>query len=77
MFCEYSDIFGLPGTGVHSYRVFDIAVFDVILVILVAFVVSCFTKFNIYYIIIFLFILGVIAHRLFCVRTTIDRLIFG
>ena len=26
MFCEYKDIFGKVGEGVHSYRIFNIAI---------------------------------------------------
>ena len=82
MFCEYSEIFGKPGKGVHKYRFFDIAIVDVILSILLALVIHYFlqvfgVKTNVYSVIIFVFILGIISHRLFCVRTTIDKLLFG
>ena len=33
-------------------------------------------SFNIIKIIVLLFLLGIVLHRLFCVRTTIDRLLF-
>ena len=29
-FAKYSKLFGEPGKGIHSFRVFDIAVFDVL-----------------------------------------------
>ena len=32
--CKYSDIFGKSRTGIHSYRVFDIAIVDVVLTII-------------------------------------------
>ena len=32
-FCKYKDLFGKPGEGVHSYRIFNIAIVDVILTI--------------------------------------------
>ena len=32
-FCKYKDILGKPGEGVHSYRLFDIAIIDVVLTI--------------------------------------------
>ena len=31
--CKYKDILGKPGQGVHSYRIFNIAIVDVILTI--------------------------------------------
>jgi hypothetical protein len=36
MLCEYSDIFGKPNQGIHSIRIFDIAIVDVLLTIIVA-----------------------------------------
>ena len=30
-FCKYKDVLGEPKKGLHSYRVFDIAVMDVLL----------------------------------------------
>ena len=33
MFCDHSDIFGKPGEGLHAYRVFDLAIVDVLLTI--------------------------------------------
>ena len=77
MLCKYKDIFGKVGQGAHSYRIFNIAVADVLLTIIGAFIIYLFIpKYNFIYILIFLFILGIILHRLFCVRTTIDKLLF-
>ncbi len=74
--CKYKYALGKPGVGIHSYRIFNIAIVDVLLTILAAYVISYFTKINIYYTLIGMFILGIISHRLFCVRTTIDKLLF-
>ena len=74
--CKYKDILGVPGKGVHSYRVFNIAIVDVIMTIIGAFLISYFLKISFLYTTIFLFILGIIFHRIFCVRTTIDKLLF-
>jgi hypothetical protein len=77
MLCKYKDIFGKVGEGVHSYRIFNIAIVDVLLTILGAFIIHLFLpKYSFYYILIILFISGIILHRLFCVRTTIDKLLF-
>jgi hypothetical protein len=74
--CKYKDILGKPGEGVHSFRIFNIAIVDVLLTILAAYILSILTKNNFIYSLIFMFILGIISHRLFCVRTTIDKLLF-
>ena len=33
--CKYKNIFGEPNTGIHSVRIFNIAIFDVISTIIV------------------------------------------
>jgi len=74
--CKYKDIFGKPNEGAHSYRIFNIAIVDVVLTILAAYLLSIFTGYKFIYTVIFMFILGIISHRIFCVRTTIDKLLF-
>jgi hypothetical protein len=74
--CAYKDALGKPGKGIHSYRLFGVAIADVILTILGAMLIAYFSKYDFYKILIALFILGIILHRLFCVRTTIDKLLF-
>jgi hypothetical protein len=74
--CKYKNILGVPGKGVHSYRFMGVAIIDVIMTIIAAIIISFFTKKSFIKILIILFILGIILHRLFCVRTTIDKLLF-
>ena len=74
--CKYKDILGIPNQGVHSFRIFNIAIVDVLLTILAAYIISYFLKTNFLYTLLFMFILGIISHRIFCVRTTIDKLLF-
>ena len=74
--CRYKNIFGAPNTGAHSYRFFNIAIVDVILTILAAFIISYIFNINFSYTLLSLFILGIISHHIFCVRTTIDKLLF-
>lgn len=80
--CFYKNILGKPREGIHSYRIFNIAIVDVELTILGAFIIYFLLnfygiKYNYYIILIFLFLLGIILHRIFCVRTSIDKLLFG
>jgi len=76
LFCKYKDIFGEPGTGIHALRYFDIAVWDVVMTIIGAIAFSLQFRFNILPTMIGFFLFGIIMHRLFCVRTTIDKLLF-
>jgi len=77
--CKYKNIFGEPGKGAHSIRIFNIAVVDVIATLILAFAIHQFLldNVNIWWIIIGCFLAGILAHRLFCVRTTIDKLLFN
>jgi hypothetical protein len=77
MSCPYRHILGKEGEGVHSYRIFDIAIIDVIFTIIGAFIISYIFNYNFFIVLICLFILGIILHRIFCVNTTINKLIFG
>ena len=74
--CKYSKIFGNPGDGIRKYRIFDIALFDTIVVIIIGLIIKYFTKYNLWIILAILFISGIIAHRIFCVRTGLDKKLF-
>ena len=74
--CKYKDMFGKPNEGVHRYRIFNIAVVDVVSTIVVAFLISYFFEYTFWKTLIILFLLGIFFHRIFCVRTTIDKLLF-
>jgi hypothetical protein len=75
--CQYKDIFGKLGEGVHSYRIFNVAIIDVVFTIIFAVILAKVFKWDIFRTIIGLFILGIIMHRIFCVRTTVDKLLFN
>jgi hypothetical protein len=74
--CRYKDIFGKPNTGVHSYRFFDIAIADVMLTILAAFILSYALSYPFWPVLGGLFLFGIFCHHLFCVRTTVDKFLF-
>ena len=74
--CKYKNILGKPNKGIHSYRIFNIAIADVIMTVISAFLISYFFNFSFLIILIILFILGIILHHIFCVKTTIDKLLF-
>ena len=75
--CKYKDLFGKVGSGIHSYRIFDVAILDFGVSAIVAYIISLLTGIRFAYTFACLFVLGIFMHRLFCVRTTIDKLIFG
>ena len=80
--CKYKDIFGKPATGIHRLRLFHMAFFDLLFSIIGAIIISKFIKLslnpfiNAIIILFLVFLSGIFLHRLFCVRTTIDKYLF-
>jgi hypothetical protein len=79
--CKYKDVFGKPKQGVHSYRVYDIAIVDVLLTFVLSLIIwyiyneRTFAKYL--QITLLAFLSGIIMHRMFCVKTTIDKILFS
>jgi hypothetical protein len=74
--CDYKDAFGAPGTGAHSYRIFDIAIVDVLATVGLSIVAAWIFSVSFFVIFLILIITSVILHRTFCVRTTVDKWLF-
>jgi hypothetical protein len=74
--CLYKDLFGRPREGAHSYRIFDIAVVDVAATVVVAYVIARIFGLSFWKSLVVLFVIGIISHRAFCVRTTVDKVFF-
>lgn len=81
--CNYSNILGTPGMGIHSYKILNISIVDVILTLIGAYILKyCVNRWfetDIHYItyVVILLIISVILHRMFCVRSTVDKLLFA
>lgn len=73
--CLYRNVFGAPGEGVHSLRFLNFAVIDVIFTLIAAYVISHFSKYSFLWSSIALFTLGIFLHHIFCVDTTLAKLI--
>lgn len=80
--CKYKNILGKPNEGIHSVRLFNISIMDVLMTIIVGILIQlflmrvCHIYIDLFIILFILFSLGILLHRLFCVRTTIDKLLF-
>jgi hypothetical protein len=74
--CKYRNALGVPGKGAHSIRLADVAIVDVIMTLVGAYIIAYFARTSFAWTAAGLFLLGIILHRLFCVRTTIDKLLF-
>lgn len=71
-------MFGKVGEGIHSYRIANVAILDVAFTFILAYFIRLFffSKYNYFYTCIALFLLGIVLHRIFCVRTTVDKILF-
>jgi len=77
MLCPYRHMFGEERKGFHSLRLFDIAIGDVFLTILLSLFISYVSKLNVILTFIIVFIIGIVVHRIFCVNTKVNVMIFG
>ena len=84
--CKYKNMFGEPNTGIHSVRVLNFAIFDIASTILVGVLFHQYiivewlkmsSSIKLWMVLFFLFALGILLHRMFCVRTTVDKLLFN
>ena len=75
-FCRYKNILGIPGQGSHSYRIFNIAIFDVIGTLIIAYIFTKIFDVPLWFAFIFWFVIGIFLHKIFCVDTTINKLLF-
>jgi len=74
--CPYKYIIGKPGEGFHKYRFLGVAIGDVVVVVLFVYLLHLFFNFHFFYTLIITFLLGIIFHRIFCVRTAVDKWLF-
>ena len=76
-FCKYRDLIGKPNTGLRNkYRIYDIAVIDTVVTIIAAFLISYYSKYSIWIVLVIVFVSGIFFHKLFCVRTGLDKKLF-
>jgi hypothetical protein len=73
--CKYKNIFGIPNTGFHSYRLFGIAIGDLVGTVGIAYLIHKYYNINFYKILVILLLLGEFMHYIFCVDTPILRLL--
>ena len=75
--CKYKNIFGEPGKGSHSYRIFGMAFVDLFFTFMISLLISWKYKKNIILVFTLFIVLSVIVHKMFCVETTLTKLIFN
>ena len=74
--CQYKNALGVPGKGIHSTRFLGVAIMDVLMTVLGAYLIHLYFRLPFWMVLVVLFSVGILLHRLFCVRTTVDKLLF-
>lgn len=74
--CKYKNAFGKLNTGIHSYKIGGISVLDFGVAAIAAYILSLLLRTQFLQTFILFLILGIIVHRMFCVRTTVDKFLF-
>jgi hypothetical protein len=74
--CKYNQVLGVPNKGIHSFRILNIAAFDVTATIVASFITSYILKINIFFCLFVWFLSGILLHKIFCVNTVIHNFIF-
>ena len=75
--CTYKYSLGMPGKGVHQYRFLDTAIFDYLGSIIIAMIITKFTKIPLVLTTIGVFVLGIILHLVFCMKTGTEMWLTG
>lgn len=73
--CQYRHIFGKVGEGVHSFRILNVAIVDLGLTIIGAKIIGDYYGFSFIKTILILLVSSIFIHKLFCVETTLTKLI--
>ena len=80
MACQFKDLFGKPREGNHKYRIpiIDLAIVDVLIAALAGYFIGVrYLEYSAISVFVFLLILTIVSHRIFCVETTLDQYLFG
>jgi hypothetical protein len=75
MSCPYKFIFGVPGQGVHSYRIFGLAFVDILGTILLAWWTSYLTHTRFWWNLAVWFVVGEVLHWVFGTPTAFLKFI--
>jgi hypothetical protein len=72
---QFANIFGKPREGIHSYRIFDVAIVDLGFTIILAFFVARYMKQSFILWLVGFLIFSVFIHLLFGVKTKFVKLL--
>jgi len=73
--CPYANILGIPGEGVHARRIFGLALNDILMTILLAFITTFLMKISFLESLLSWLLLGEVLHYWFGTKTAFLRMI--
>lgn len=74
--CQYKNILGVPGKGVHSWKFMGTSMFDYLGTILLAVGLTWLTDIPLVTSTIIMFLVGILSHYIFCVPTQTVKFLF-
>jgi hypothetical protein len=69
MSCPYANALGVPGQGIHSTRIFGLALNDILLTIIGAILIALVFNINVWKSLFWFFVLGEVLHYVFGTQT--------
>jgi hypothetical protein len=68
-------LFGPPREGIRKHRIFGLAIFDLVTTLFGAALISWVFNIRFLYVLVGVFIVGIVVHWMFCVDTTLNRVV--
>ena len=72
----FDNVIGVPNVGIHSYRIFNVAYMDIIVVLIGSTLLAWLMNWSYMKTIVGMFIFGIVVHRVLCVSSTVDKTLF-
>ena len=75
--CQYQNMLGTPGVDFHNHFGFGFAILDLIATIIIAYLITKNTKYKSFPKVFGgLMLIAITLHKIFCVDTTLNRMLF-
>jgi hypothetical protein len=73
--CKYKDVLGKAGSDEYT-RIFTVRVMDLVTLIVGSYLIAYLFNFSFWKTLLVIFISGIVVHRMFCVKSAVDKLLF-
>ena len=73
--CKYKDALGKAGSDEYT-RIFTVRLMDIVSLIVGSYLIALLLGISFWKTLFVIFLSGIVAHRAFCVRSAVDKLLF-